>query len=362
MKYRTLGSSGISVSSLGLGTMYFGDETPENEAFEILDAFVEAGGNLIDSADVYLSGLAERVVGRWISSRPGDIVDGIVIATKGRNMTGAHVNDAGLSRRHLSRALDASLKRLYVDTIDLYQLHSWDPLTPVEETLRFLDDAVRAGKIHYIGLSNFTGWQLQLMLSTAKEIGLHVPISLQQQYSLLSRESEYEVIPAASHNGIGLLPWSPLAGGFLAGKYQRGEAAPSDSRSGSNKPLYQWISAESAQSDRTWEVIEAVKSVAKKMGASPAQVSLAWVANRPSVAAPIIGARTMSQLNEALGSVDLALDAASADELSQVSTPICGTYPYGVFGSAQRTRFVDTSAPALKFIVGSGADSPLSRA
>jgi aryl-alcohol dehydrogenase-like predicted oxidoreductase len=135
------------------------------------------------------------------------------------------VNDAGLSRRHLQRALDTSLQRLGVEVIDLYQLHSWDPLTPVEETLTFLDDAVRAGKIHYVGLSNFTGWQLQLLISTAKTMGLQVPVSLQQQYSLLSRESEWEVIPAALHNQVGLLPWSPLAGGFLAGKYKRGGVA-----------------------------------------------------------------------------------------------------------------------------------------
>jgi aryl-alcohol dehydrogenase-like predicted oxidoreductase len=232
MQYRKVGNTGIVVSSIALGTMYFGDETPEQEAFHILDTFVEAGGNLVDTADVYVGGVAEQVVGRWLAARPREIVDRVVLATKARFGTGPDVNDVGLSRRHLHRALDASRRRLGVETIDLYQLHAWDPHTPVEETLAFLDDAVTAGKIHYVGLSNFTGWRVQLIASTAQAMGCRIPVSLQQQYSLLSRESEWEVIPAALHNEIGLLPWSPLAGGFLAGKYLRGGTPASVTRSG----------------------------------------------------------------------------------------------------------------------------------
>ena len=215
--------------------MGFGTETPEDEAFAIIDAFLEAGGNMLDTADVYGGGASEELLGRWRSSRPDDLTDRVVLATKARFGTGKDVNDAGTSRRHLDRALNTSLRRLGVEAIDLYQMHGWDPLTPVEETLSFLDAAVRAGKIHYVGLSNFTGWQLQLVLSTAKAMGLHVPVTLQQQYSLASREIEYEVIPAALHNNIGLLPWSPLASGFLSGKYRRTVDAGADTRLGSEK-------------------------------------------------------------------------------------------------------------------------------
>ena len=255
MLHRKLGNTGISVGKIALGTMYFGSETPEADAFAILDTFLEAGGNLVDTANVYVNGVSEEVIGRWFATRPKEVTDQVVLATKGRFNASPEVNSAGLTRRWLHRSLNASLKRLGVETIDLYQLHASDMHTPVEETLSFLDDAVKAGKIHYIGLSNFTGWQLQLIVSTAKAMGVHVPVTLQPQYSLLSREIEWEVIPAALHNGIGLLPWSPLAGGFLTGKYQRGGKATADTRAGSEKALYQSISEEYADSDRNWDII-----------------------------------------------------------------------------------------------------------
>jgi aryl-alcohol dehydrogenase-like predicted oxidoreductase len=359
MQYRKLGNTGLVVSSLGLGTMYFGAETSESDAFNILDGFVEAGGNLVDTADAYVKTTSEQIVGRWLAARPSDITDRIVLATKGRTPTSPDVNDAGLSRRHLHRALDASLSRLGVETIDLYQLHAWDPHTPVEETLRFLDEAVRAGKIHYIGLSNFTGWQLQLILSTAKSMGLQVPVTLQQQYSLLSRESEWEVIPAALHNGIALLPWSPLAGGFLAGKYQRGGKPAADTRAGSESGLYQWVSNEYAQSNRNWATIGAVVRIAKEIGATPSQVALNWVGNRPSVTAPIFGARTVEQLHDNLGALDITLQPAAIAELDAVSKPAPGGYPYGQFGQWQRDRWIqdESSAPANPIMQGS--DKPL---
>jgi aryl-alcohol dehydrogenase-like predicted oxidoreductase len=218
VQYRLFTGTGTIVSNLALGTMGFGTETDDDEAFDILDAFVEADGNLIDTADVYGGGASEELLGRWFAARPADVTDRVVLATKGRFATGPDTNQNGSSRRSLDRALSASLRRLGRDSVDLYQLHGWDPHTPVEETLRFLDDAVRAGKVHYIGLSNVTGWQLQLILSTARGLGLNVPISLQPQYSLVSRELEFEVVRVALHNGIGLLPWSPLASGFLSGK------------------------------------------------------------------------------------------------------------------------------------------------
>ena len=361
MEYRRLGESGTVVSRLALGSMYFGDETPEADAFAIMDAYVEAGGNLIDTANVYTGGQSEAIVGKWLSARPGDVADRVVLATKGRHSVHGGPNAAGLSRRGLQRLLDESLRNLGRERIDLYQLHSWDPLTPPEETLRFLDAAVRAGKIHYVGLSNFTGWQLQLLISTARELGLEVPITLQQQYSLLSRENEWEVIPAALHNKIGLLPWSPLAGGFLAGKYQRGSRPASETRAGSEKPLYQWMSEEYADSDCNWATMDRVKQIAERVGKTPAQVALAWIADRPSVTAPIFGARSMAQLRDNLAAATLHLDAEATDSLERVSRPTSGGYPYGAFGAAQRARPADGS-DALKPVVAKGSDAPLGRA
>lgn len=346
MKYRKLGSTGIAVSTLALGTMYFGDETNEETAFAILDAFIEAGGNLIDTADVYVHGASEQIIGRWLANRPKDVTDRVVLATKGRVAVSPDVNAAGLSRRHLHRALDASLLRLGVDTIDLYQLHASDMHTPVEETLSFLDDAVRAGKIHYVGLSNFTGWQLQLVVSTAKALGLNAPVSLQQQYSLLSRESEWEVIPAAVHNGLSVLPWSPLAGGLLAGKYKRGGVPEADTRAGSAKPLYQLVSSEYAKSDRNWDTIGTVVHIAKETGATPAQVALSWLSSRPGVTAPIFGARTLEQLSDGLGAAELTLDDGATADLAAVSAPTPGGYPYGAFGTFQRSRWIEGRTPA----------------
>jgi aryl-alcohol dehydrogenase-like predicted oxidoreductase len=358
MEYRQLGRSGTVVSRLALGSMYFGGGTSEQDAFAIMDAFVEAGGNLVDTANVYMGGRSEAIVGKWFASRPREITDRVVLASKGRHSTHEGPNAPGLSRPGLHRLLDESLRNLGRETIDLYQLHSWDPLTPVEETLEFLDAAVKAGKIHYVGLSNFTGWQLQLYLSTARQLGLAMPISLQQQYSLLSRESEWEVIPAALHNGVGLLPWSPLAGGFLAGKYERGAQPKRDTRAGSEKPLYQWTSAEYAQEDRNWATIERLKGIAGRIDKTPAQVALAWLADRPGVASPIFGARTLVQLHENLGAADLHLDAESTAALDEISRPRSGGYPYGVFGAAQRARPQDGSN-ALVPIVAVGSDTPL---
>ncbi|ALM84227.1 aldo/keto reductase [Bordetella sp. N] len=360
MENRLLGNSGTVVSRFALGTMYFGGETSEADAFAIMDAYVEAGGNFIDTANVYMGGQSEAIVGRWFNSRPVEITDRIVLTTKGRNSIHQGPNAAALSRPGLQRLLDESLKNLGCDHIDLYQLHSWDPLTPVEETIRFLDDATRAGKIHYVGLSNFLGWQLQLFVSTARQLGVALPISLQQQYSLLSRESEWEIIPAALHNGIGLLPWSPLAGGFLTGKYQRATTPASGSRAGSEKALYQWTSAEYAESERNWATIEAVVRLSNEIGATPSQVSLAWVADQPSVTAPIFGARTLAQLKHNLGASDLHLSTEATAMLNEVSRPQSGGYPYGAFGEGQRTRRLD-GKNGLVDVVGGGSRAPLGK-
>lgn len=348
MQYRRLGNSGLSVSNLTLGTMGFGTETPEDEAFAIIDAFIEAGGNMLDTADVYGGGASEELLGRWRSSRPADLANRVVFATKARFGTGKDVNDAGISRRHLDRALNTSLRRLGVEAIDLYQMHGWDPLTPVEETLTFLDAAVGAGKIHYVGLSNFTGWQLQLVLSTAKAMGLQVPVTLQQQYSLASREIEYEVIPAALHNDIGLLPWSPLASGFLSGKYGKGGDAGGDTRFGSGNAMFRHIGNDLFASESNWKTLEVVKQIASEIGVTPSTVALSWVTNRPSVTSTIIGARTMKQFEENLPAADLRLDEQATARLDDVSAPTPNDYPYGLFGTLQRHRYIDSSDQALR--------------
>jgi aryl-alcohol dehydrogenase-like predicted oxidoreductase len=351
MEYRKLGSSGTLVSSLALGTMNFGTpETPQQEAFAQLDAFIEAGGNLLDTADVYNGGVAEETVGRWLAARPQDITDRAVIATKGRTRTGQDVNEAGMPRRHLDRALATSLRRLGTDTIDLYQLHAWDPMTPIEETLSFLDSAVRAGKIRYAGLSNFTGWQLQLAVSTARASGYPVPVTLQAQYSLATRETEWEMIPAARHNGLGILAWSPLASGFLTGKYARDENRSPGTRAGQAHALYQYTSSNYETSDRTWNAVDAVRLVAKESGLSPTQVALSWVTSRPGVVSAIVGARNARQLTESLAAAGLRLEADATAALDAASDPNPAPYPYGPFGSAQRDR-VANGPEALSALV-----------
>lgn len=348
MKYRKLGSSGLSVSNLTLGTMGFGTETPEAEAFSILDAFLDTGGNMIDTADVYGGGASETLIGRWLTSRSTSVTDRVVIATKARFGTGPDVNDVGSSRRHLDRSLNTSLSRLGVESIDLYQMHGWDPLTPVEETLTFLDAAVRSGKIHYVGLSNFTGWQLQLTISTARAMGLQLPITLQQQYSLACREIEYEVIPAAIYNGIGLLPWSPLAHGFLTGKFTRGAKAGSDCRLGSDNAMFGHIGKELFGTERNWATIEVVRQIAEQIGATPSQVALSWVTDRAAVTSTIIGARTMDQFKDNIAAAELNLDAEAVSKLDAVSAPTPDDYPYGRFGTLQRARYIDSSDQALR--------------
>jgi aryl-alcohol dehydrogenase-like predicted oxidoreductase len=335
------------VSNLALGTMGFGGETQEADAFAILDRFVEADGNLIDTANVYGAGASEELLGRWFASRPAEVTDRVVLATKARFGTGPDVNETGTSRRNLHRALDASLRRLGLDTIDLYQVHGWDPLTPIEETLSFLDDAVRAGKIHYYGLSNFTGWQMQLAIATATAGGLRRPVTLQQQYSLVVREIEYETVPAAQYNNIGLLPWSPLAAGFLAGKYTREKDANPDARLGKGGGLNDHIFASLAGKEQNWDTLDVLRHVATELDVNPAQVALAWLRDQPTVTAPIFGARTIAQLESNLVAGDLRLTPDQMDRLTKVSAPRPDTYPYGPFGVKQRDRYIDSSEQAI---------------
>ncbi len=339
MRYTTLGNSGTIVSTQCLGTMTFGAEADEETSGAILDAFAAAGGTFIDTADVYSSGVSEEIVGRWLKAHPEEAAR-MVVATKGRFPMGEGHNDVGLSRRHLRQALDASLTRLGVEHIDLYQMHAWDAVTPLEETLRFLDDAVAAGKISYYGFSNYLGWQVTKAVHTAREHGWTPPVTLQPQYNLLVRDIEHEVVPACLDGGLGMLPWSPLAGGWLTGKYQRDSTPSGTSRLGEDpeRGMEAW-GPRNAQ-ERTWAVIDAVGQVAQAQGVTPAQVALAWLAAQPAVTSVILGARTVDQLTDNLAAADLDLSAEQLAQLTEVSAPRMDDYPYGSAGIGQRHRDV----------------------
>jgi len=339
MDYRTLGHSGCAVSSLCLGTMTFGVETDEPGAHQQLDRFIEAGGNLVDTADVYGGGRSEEIIGRWFASRPADVTEPVVLATKGRfpRAGDGSPNGAGLSARHLTRALDASLRRLGLESVDLYQVHAYDPLTPLEESLRTLDQFIRAGKIRYYGLSNFTGWQLTKAVHLARALNVAEPVTLQPQYSLLAREIEWEIMPAAADAGLGLLPWSPLGGGWLSGKYKRGERPTGDNRLGDD-PNRGMEAYDRRGTDHTWNVIDAVQKVAEERGVSMAEIALAWVTDRPGVSSTILGARTVGQLETNLRAAGLHLSATETAALDAASEPHITDYPYGELGVDQRAR------------------------
>jgi aryl-alcohol dehydrogenase-like predicted oxidoreductase len=337
MEYRRLGNTGTAVSTLCMGAMTFGQESDEKVSHAQLDQFVERGGNFIDTADVYSQGISEEIIGRWFAARPG-VRDQVVLATKGRFPMGDGPNDHGLSRTHLTRALDASLRRLGVEAIDLYQAHAWDPITPLEETLRFYDDAVRAGKIRYAGVSNFIGWQLQKAATITELRGLTPIVTLQPQYNLITRDIEFELVDVCQNEGIGILPWSPLAGGWLTGKYRRDEVPTGPSRLGEDPDRGMEAYATRNAQERTWRIVDTVRQVAEDRGVSMAQVALAWVADRPAVTSVILGARTLEQLDDNLGAADLHLSERETALLDEAGAPAVADYPYGGPGVNQRSR------------------------
>jgi aryl-alcohol dehydrogenase-like predicted oxidoreductase len=320
VKYRHLGRSGLVVSRLALGTMTWGQDTEEEDAALQLRAFRDAGGTLIDTADVYVRGESERILGRLLAKDGGR--ESVVVATKAFGATAPGPMGRGLSRSHLLAALDASLGRLGTDYIDLWQVHAWDPMTPLEETLAALDTAVSSGRVRYAGVSNFSGWQLAK--AAEHQRGRHqTPIvSAQMEYSLLQRGIEREVVPAALDAGIGILPWSPLGRGVLSGKYRRGHIPPG-SRAASED--YSGFVEPYLDDDRT-RVLDAVLTAADGLGVHPVVVALAWVRDRPGVVAPIVGARMVSQLAASLVAETLNLPPEINTALEDVSNPPSG-YP-----------------------------------
>jgi aryl-alcohol dehydrogenase-like predicted oxidoreductase len=340
MEYRKLGSSGAIVTAYALGTMTFGAESNEATSFELMDDYAAAGGNFIDTADVYSAGVSEEIVGRWLKSRTAEAAQ-MVIATKGRFPMGKGPNEIGLSRRHLGRALDDSLRRLGIAQIDLYQMHAFDALTPLEETLRFLDDSVRNGKIAYYGFSNFLGWQMTKAVWLAKANGYTAPVTLQPQYNLLVRDIEHEIVPACLDAGMGMLPWSPLAGGWLSGKYKRDTVPTGATRLGEDPNRGMEAFGPRNAQGRTWDVIDAVGKITKARGVSMAQVALAWVAAQPAVTSVLLGARKRDQLADNLAAARLVLTSEEIATLSAASAPEMSDYPYGKGGIAQRQRKIE---------------------
>jgi aryl-alcohol dehydrogenase-like predicted oxidoreductase len=312
---RLLGRSGLRVSRLALGTMTWGRGTDADEAATQLVAFTEAGGTLVDTADVYCDGEAERILGGLLA----DVIprDEVVLASKAVARRDEGPFGGGASRGALLTALEGSLRRLRTDHLDLWQLHAWDPSVPLEETLSAVSDAVRSGKVRYAGVSNYTGWQL----ATAAAVSDVPLVSVQSEYSLLERGVERELAPSAAHHGVGLLPWAPLARGVLTGKYRN--STPSDSRAAS--PHFARY-VEHHRTDRAARIVQAVVTAADGLGTSPLEVALAWVRDRPGVVAPVVGARDAAQLTGSLAAEDVELAPAIRAALDDVSAVEFG-YP-----------------------------------
>lgn len=336
MDYRFMGRTGLKVSELCLGTQTFGWGADEPTAHALADRFVEAGGNFFDTSNTYNEGESERMLGTWLKSRGKR--SQLVIATKVFFPAGEGPNDTGLSRKHLFEQIDASLRRLQTDYVDLYQMHCWDASTPLEETLRALDDLMTAGKVRYIGASNYTPSQLMRAVMLSEMNGWARFDCLQPEYSLLVRSTEWELLPLCRSEGIGVICWSPLAGGWLTGKYRRDEPAPPDSRVGRED---RWDDQpEQRESERTWRIVDALDEISEARAKTPAQIALNWLLRQPGVTAPILGARTPAQLEENLGSVGWRLsddELAQLDDASRIPLPS----PYDFIDRYTRKRDQD---------------------
>ena len=350
MQYNYLGERcGLKVSAICLGTMTFGNsampgQLDEAGAFAILDAFAAAGGNFIDTADVYASGESEALVGRWLTK--SEQRDRFVVATKLRFPAGASgdPNALGLSRKHIILGLEASLARLQTPYVDLLQTHCWDEGTPVEETVATITDLQKQGKLLYWGVSNVTGWQLQKIISTCEARGVQGPVSVQMQYNLLCRQPEWELQPCAVASGLGILPWSPLKGGWLSGKIRRDAAPDASTRVGwasqtkpglQSAPEYDTF----ASDDRVWALLDAMSKIAAARGGSVAQVALRWLLQRSGVPSVVIGIKTPEQLSDNLGALQLELTAQDMSELDALSGRLAPLpYPYEMVFRCQTPR------------------------
>ena len=326
MEYRQLGRSGLRVSTLTLGTMTFGGAGPFAKvgstdvegASRLMERCREAGVNLIDTANIYSDGLSEEIIGQAMRGRWGEML----VATKARMRTGSGPNSGGASRHHLIEECEKSLKRLQRDHIDLFYVHEWDGATPIEETVEALDGLIRSGKVRYVGASNYSGWHLMKALATADRLGAQRFVSQQIHYTLQAREAEYELVPISLDQGLGILVWSPLAGGLLTGKYRRDGTGPEGSRH-----LNGWNEPPIRDQHLLFDIIDVVVDIAKNRGISASQVALAWLIGRPAVSSLVIGARNETQLADNLGAADVMLEEEVRRRLDEVSRlPLL--YPY----------------------------------
>ncbi|MDL2397646.1 aldo/keto reductase [Rhizobium mayense] len=327
MEYRLLGRSGLKISTITMGTMTFGGvgwaktvgDLGVNEAKRLVDICLDAGVNLIDTADVYSQGASEEILGEIIG---GPRKNGVLIATKARFSMGSDVNSAGSSRQHLIQACEASLKRMKTDVIDLYQLHEWDGQTPLEETMEALDTLVRQGKVRYIGCSNFSGWHIMKALGVSERDKRERFVSQQIHYTLEARDAEYELLPIGLDQGLGVLVWSPIAGGLLSGKHRRNQATPEGTRQFAG-----WTEPPIRDENRLWNIVDTLVEIADGRGVSAAQVALAWLIGRKGVTSVIIGGRTEAQFKDNLASAELKLTEEERKRLDDVSLlPLL--YPY----------------------------------
>lgn len=341
MKLIPLGKSGLLVSELCLGTMVFGEEgsrgTDEPSALRMIDRFIDAGGNFIDTADVYAAGRSEEIVGKALARHPREQ---LVVATKVRFQSGPGANDLGLSRHHIMGGVEQSLRRLGTDVIDLLYLHMWDDITPIEETLRALDDLVTAGKVRYIGVSNFKAWQVMKALALSDAHGRSRFVAGQYEYSLAVRDIEWEFTELFEKEGLALVPWGPLGGGFLSGKYRR-DAKPDSGRLSTAGESHEehW---EKRNTRRNWQIIDAMGKIAEERGVTYSQVALNWLRHRSD--SIILGVRTQEQLDDNLGTVDWELYAQEIDELNAASA-VPEPYPYRIMRNAARTGMNDRLLP-----------------
>ncbi|QPB21771.1 aldo/keto reductase [Rhizobium sp. 007] len=327
MEYRLLGHSGLKISTVTMGTMTFGGkgwakmvgDLGVSEARRLVDLCLDAGVNLIDTADVYSAGVSEEILGEVLG---GKRKNGVLIATKARFPMGDGPNDAGSSRQHLIAACEASLKRLKTDVIDLYQLHEWDGQTPLEETMEALDTLVHQGKVRYVGCSNFSGWHIMKALGISERDKRQRFVSQQIHYTLEARDAEYELLPVSIDQGLGVLVWSPLAGGLLSGKHRRNQAAPEGTRQFAG-----WTEPPIRDENRLWNIVETLVAIAESRGVSAAQVALAWLIGRKAVTSVIIGGRTEAQFKDNLAAAELKLTEEERRRLDDVSLPPV-IYPY----------------------------------
>ncbi len=335
MKYKFLGRSGLRISELVLGAMTFGNECDQKTSFQILDRFAEEGGNTIDTANVYSNGISESIVGEWMKSKNRD---DFVIATKVRFPMGSKPNEAGVSTKHIRSSFKKSLYRLKTDYIDLYQIHAWDTLTPLEESIYTLSNLVDEGLVNYIGISNFKGWQIQKTIDICQKYGFRKIVSVQPQYNLLERGIEYEIEDVIKEYGLGVISWSPLRGGWLTGKFKKGvKPSSTDTRVGNSKASDPGEAWERYNNEMTWEIISKIGEIAKNRVVPESQVSINWVRSHEWVTAPIIGARNLQQLNNNIPSIEWNLSRDEINELDAVSE-MKSFYPYDFIGWAIKRR------------------------